>query len=225
MAVVAAAFVPSAPILVPELAGGAVGELDALRAAADGAVAEVCSVGGGRLPVLVIGRGERATAEDGSLAGTFQPWGVDVRVGDRSGEPSYRLPLSLTVGAWWLDRAEVSLARRTYQGVGPSDPVPQLASDCVLLVVGDGSSTRTPKAPGSYDPRGESWDRALVAALRSGDPAALAHLDAVLACAVLADGVAAWHAAARLMAGRTYAADLRFDEAPYGVDYVVARWD
>ena len=58
---------------------------------------------------------------------------------------------------------------------GELDVLPEGAA---LLVIGDGSATRTPKAPGSYDPAGEAFDATVTAALHSGDPTRLAALDA-----------------------------------------------
>ena len=99
--VLAAAFCPHPPLLVPELAGAAAPELDGLRAACDKAVAAIVAYG---VPVLVLGR-----APDGSSPRTY---GSAPRAPSRHGVPRSaggdgpaELPLSLTIGAWLLDRA------------------------------------------------------------------------------------------------------------------------
>lgn len=92
-----------------------------------------------------------------------------------------------------------------------------------LLVVGDGSARRSEKAPGYLDERAAGFDAAVADALRSGEPARLAALDDALGRELLAAGVPAWHEAAARLAG-TYRAELRYDDAPFGVGYFVAVW-
>ena len=47
----------------------------------------------------------------------------------------------------------------------------------VGVVVADGTAKRTEKAPGHFDPRAESFDDSVDAALRNGDPDGLLALD------------------------------------------------
>ncbi len=95
----------------------------------------------------------------------------------------------------------------------------------MLLVVGDGSATRTAKAPGSFHPEAEAYDASVAAAFASGDPRRLAALDGPLAEAVGAAGARAWGVAAQWW-GDAAAATARVDadEAPYGVGYLVGVW-
>ena len=96
----------------------------------------------------------------------------------------------------------------------------------MLLVMGDGSSTRSAKAPGGLNPSAEAYDEAVGEALAAGDPAALVAAAAPAESeAVGAIGAATWRAAAALLDGQpTAAARLLTTEVPYGVAYLVATW-
>lgn len=219
--VLAAAFCPHPPLLAPELAGGAAHELDDLRAHCDGVVGALAAYD---VPVLVLGRGPTGRSYGPQASGTLAPWGVDVRAG---GTDRASLPLSLTLGAWLLDRAAVAPADRAYRSVGDdADPGGAPEGDVVLLVMADGSSARTPKAPGGLHPAAEGYDAAVVAALAAGDALALlAAADSSGAAAVGAGGAATWRAAAALVRERPPAeVRLLAAEAPYGVGYPVAFW-
>jgi hypothetical protein len=223
---VAAAFVPSAPVLVPEVAAGAAHELDDLREACDAAVEELLDADLDLL--IVLGSAQRSGPYPADAAGSFAPYGVDVTVG---GEGAVELPLCLTMGYWFLHRcdwagdtltfgvaSDESSDRCAALGAGLAERAPRVG----LLVVGDGSATRTPKAPGSFDERAEAFDTAVDEALVDASGKGLAGLDQSLA-----DGRAAWHVAAGLDAAstsRTWDARLLRSEAPYGVHYAVATW-
>lgn len=90
-----------------------------------------------------------------------------------------------------------------------------------LLVVANGTATRTLKAPGHFDERAEGFDAELGAALGSGDFSALAEIDLDAAeqlwapDAVVLSGLAAF---------RTESVVVDYDAAPYGVQYWVARY-
>lgn len=115
---------------------------------------------------------------------------------------------------------------------GPVEVVPPGAQPAtwsegtVLLVAADGTARRTEKAPGWLDDRAEAYDRTVEEALASGDPAALARLDADLGDALLAAGVPVLQAlAAAWPTGSTRAdAEVVWSGAPFGVQYWVARW-
>jgi hypothetical protein len=84
------------------------------------------------------------------------------------------------------------------------------AGETGVLVVGNGSAKRTEKAPGHLDPRAEEFDARLRASFDDIDLA-------------LADEL--WADAACLGGLRPLAeADVRYDDAPYGVQYWVAVW-
>jgi len=95
-----------------------------------------------------------------------------------------------------------------------------------MLVLGDGSASRTPQAPGYFDERAEPYDAAVAQALATADAQALAALDPVLSRELHVAGLPAWRllADAAAASGVEYDADLLYDEAPYGVGYFVATW-
>jgi len=236
--VVAAAFCPQPPLLVPELAAGAAPELAGLRAACDEAVRRLLAAGPQRLYVL--GAGTRPACHPHGGLGTMAGFGVDVplRLGSpvRGGPGSApaasdrqdardELPLPLGLGGWLLERAGV---HPPVVGVlaGPGGELPplELAGPAGLLVMGDGSARRDGRSPGYPDPRAVPYDEAVGAALASGDPATLRALDVRLGAGLLAAGAAAWRAAGALLAGGRYDAELLYAGAPYGVGYLVAGW-
>ncbi|MCL3818940.1 hypothetical protein [Aeromicrobium wangtongii] len=210
--ILAAAVCPCPPLLVPQIAPGTTDELATLREACDRAVHTVLDAGPER--VVVIGAGELGADRDERAGGTLAGYGVDVRAGG----PDVCLPLSLTIGAWLLDRAGWT-GRRTY-----STGRPDVDGDVGLLVMADGTNTRSEKAPGFFDERAEDYDRAIATALHDGDPAALVALDPELGAELGAMGVPALRTLGALTAGAAVTAHLRDDEAPFGVGYVVADW-
>lgn len=105
---VTAAVCPCPPLLVPEVAAGAAPELDAVRAACDEAVRTVLAARPDL--IVVVGEGPVTRTHKQGARGGFQPFGVDreVRLGaapEGAEVSAHRLPLSLTVGAWLLERA------------------------------------------------------------------------------------------------------------------------
>ncbi|KAA1398164.1 hypothetical protein [Aeromicrobium ginsengisoli] len=209
--ILAAAVCPHPPMIIPEVASGAVDDLAALRAACDAAVATLLA----RRPerVVVLGAGELAGDLDETAGGTFAAYGVDLHVGG----PGSQLPLSLAVGAWLLDRAGWSGPRTYSTGVPDVD-------DAALLVMADGSAKRSTTAPGFFDDRAEAFDASIAAALASGDSEALAALDLELGVDLWAAGVPALRTLGELTKGADVAANLRVDVAPFGVGYWVADW-
>ncbi len=241
--ITAAVFVPSTPLLVPEAASGAAGELAAVREASIAALSAALSAALGTAPqrVVIVGATSRVigTPEPHGIAtyrsgtGSLRGFGVGLDVPlDPSAPGAQPLSLASTVGAWLLaqtgwagERLAVELdptsddASLDAAGAVLADGVPT-----VLLVVADGSAARTEKAPASLHPEAAAFDESVAKALASGDPAQLAALDASIATAVTAGGRPAWRAAAAALQGTAYAAELLADDAPYGVGYVVARW-
>ncbi|MFD7502815.1 class III extradiol dioxygenase subunit B-like domain-containing protein [Streptomyces sp. NPDC059850] len=236
---IAAAVCPCPPLLVPEVAAGAAPELDGLRAACLDAVAALAAARPERLivagPAEQAGRGAHAQGATGS----FRGFGVDVEVrlggaapgGGAVGGP---LPPSLAVGAWLLERAGWDVS--PVEGLGVGEPLE--AERCIqvgrklaasaervaLLVMGDGSACRTLKAPGYLDERAAAFDAELARALAAADTAALAALDEQLAYELKAAGRAPLQVLAGAAEGAGLKGELRYDEAPYGVGYFVARW-
>ncbi|GAA3875663.1 class III extradiol dioxygenase subunit B-like domain-containing protein [Streptomyces sedi] len=232
---VAAAVCPCPPLLVPEVASGAAGELDRARSACDDALAVLAAARPDRLLVV----GPATAAESGEFAagsrGSLRGFGVALDVTLGAGEPGARpLPPSLTVGAWLLERTHWRAAPVAARAL----PQDAKAADCLeagrqlgageerlaLLVLGDGSACRTAKAPGAFDDRAEPFDRAVADALARADTAALAGLDPVLARQLHVAGRPAWQLLAGAAERAGLAGHLLYDEAPYGVAYLVATW-
>jgi hypothetical protein len=220
----AVAFCPHPPLLVTE-----VGQREpvAVRAPAIAAARWLASRSIDRL--VLLGTSDEAMAYGPGAAGGFAGYGVDLRVelpgtatADRGSEP---LPLALAVGAWLLQEAgwtgsTLGLACDAHGGL----PRAELNPKDGLLVMGDASARRTEKAPGWLDERAAGFDAEVAAALVAGDPELLGRLDPDLGGQLLAAGLPAWHAASRLLAGTSWEAQVSYDDAPYGVGYLVATW-
>jgi aromatic ring-opening dioxygenase LigB subunit len=144
------------------------------------------------------------------------------------------MPLPLLVGAWLLGQAG-------WQGATRGEVIAEGASaaECAdtgaglvadvdrvgLLIMGDGAVGRTEQAPRPYDPRTETFDGEVVAALRAADPAALLQLDPMLAGELTVAGRAAWQILAGATGEAFVDADVLYEGAPLGVGYVVAVWE
>jgi hypothetical protein len=218
------AFCPQPPLLLPPVAGLPSPALSLLRAAVAGAVQNVLEAG--PEVVLVVGTGADGVRFGPGDGGDLRGLGVDLEVPfvGRVRPGGRRTPLPHLVGAWLLDHAGHAGARL---GVGPDDLAAALADvpgPVGLLAVGDGSARRSEKAPGALDPAAGPFDAAVAAALAAGDPAALATLDPVAGERLLAAGVPVWRAVGAALRDREVQADLHYDQAPFGVGYLVATW-
>jgi len=242
---VAVVFVPSAPLLVPELAGPAASDTEPVRRAVLDAVAAVSDLGVDRW--VALGTADEATAGRicEPVQGTFARFGVDVPVvtgtvtptDTASGGATRRMSLSVLIAGWIAER--MSLGPLHVCSVGSTTP----PEACValgaelsarldegtervgVLVVGDGSTALTDKAPGGC--RRESavaLNDAIVAALGSADTTTLAALDPGTCGAEGVGGRVAWQVAAGLVGDRPVRPALAFADAPFGVGYVVATW-
>jgi hypothetical protein len=239
---VAAAVCPCPPLLVPEVAAAAAPELDTARAACADALGVLAAARPDRL--IVVGPAEssgRGPYPEGAH-GSFRGFGVDLDVhlgGNRPGvdpsETSEReLPFSLAVAAWLLQRTDWSDV--PVEGLGVGEPLAaerciQVGEEIVardervaLLVMGDASACRTPKAPGYLDERAAGFDAEVARALGAADVTALKALDAELAYELKASGRAPWQVLAGAAAGAGLTGALMYDDAPYGVGYLVAAW-
>ncbi len=177
--------------------------------------------------VVVVGAGgpdgvRFGTGDAGSLAGFGVP--LEISFEGRARPGGRRLPEPHTVGAWLLDEARYPGTR---VGVGPGDVADLLAAlpgPVGVLAMGDGSARRTVKAPGYLDEAAAPFDAGVADALRSGDAAALAALDADEGERLLAAGVPTWRAVGAAVRGREITARLHYDDAPFGVGYLAADW-
>jgi len=91
-----------------------------------------------------------------------------------------------------------------------------------VLVVANGSAKRTEKAPGHLDERAETFDETLRELLVGPDPAGLAAIDTELGAELWAD-VDGMVVLGDLLVPSA-AADVHYDDAPYGVQYWVIVW-
>ncbi|WP_406220542.1 class III extradiol dioxygenase subunit B-like domain-containing protein [Streptomyces canus] len=234
---VAAAVCPCPPLLVPPVAAGAAPELDGARAACTDALGVLAAARPDRL--VVVGPAEQSGRgpHPQGARGSFRGFGVDVDVWlgpERGPAPERPLPTSLAVAAWLLDRIDWSDAPIEGLGVGePLEPerciqtgrgTAARAERVALLVMGDASACRTLKAPGYLDERAAPFDAEVARALGAADVAALQALDAELAYELKASGRACWQVLAGAAEGADLGGSLLYEDAPYGVGYVVATW-
>ncbi|MCH9641050.1 MAG: hypothetical protein K0U71_05035 [Actinomycetia bacterium] len=229
----AIAIVPSAPVMVPELAAAAATETAGLRAAALSAVAV--------LPPRWIGVGvaETDSVDGPDSVGTFAGYGADVVVGlsgrfaehRAAGRPLARLPLCTLVTGWLRGIAQPGAAAevRAYRDDhGPAATLAfgrqlraeiDAAEEAVgVLIVADGANTLSPPAPGGYDPDSLGRQAALDDALAAGDRAAVTRLaeDSV--------GRVAYQVLGGLTETAPPSATELYRGAPYGVGYFVGVW-
>jgi len=226
--IAAAALSPGPPLLVRELTG-ADPVLPELRAACAAAVAAMLAAGPDL--VAVVGPGPRTARwpADGRLDVAAFGGGPG-----RDGDPARPvLPAAAGIGAYLLDQAGYRGPRLIWS-VSEDEP----ASRCAglgaelaslgggqrtgLLVVGDGSARRGPRAPGYVDERAAAFDAAAEQAVRAGDLAALLDLDPALARELMATGRPAWQVLAGACPGPLRTVDMRYAGDPFGVFYLVA---
>lgn len=220
----AAAVCPHPPLLIPEVAAGAAGELNTLRTACATAIATGLAAEPER--VVLVGSGASTQSWAPDAADSLADFGLP--------GPPGELPLSLTVGRWLLDQVGWDGPRELHTVAADAT-----SADCValgaklaagapafLLVLGDASARRSAAAPGHLDDRAESFDSAVAAALATADTDALLMLDPRLAADLLVAGRPAWQvlAGAAQAAGGAWTGTLHHDSAPYGVGYLVASW-
>ncbi|WP_422748065.1 hypothetical protein ACN27E_08065 [Mycobacterium sp. WMMD1722] len=225
----AVALMPSAPVLVPELAGGAADELTDLRDAVAVAVETLPD----RWVALGVGPDDAVLTPP--RAGTLAGYGADVPVTlsppDGPVPAPVQLPLCALITGWVRGRfapgasaevrvfsvdhpAEAAVARgRDLRGL-----IDEAADPVGVLVVADGCHTLTPPAPGGYDPDSLPVQAALDDALAAGDSAALTRLPASVV------GRVAYQVLAGLVDSGPRATRELYRAAPYGVGYFVGLW-
>ena len=211
-----AAVVPGTPALLPGATGRPVPEIEELRRACAEAVAALPD------PVTVVGSGSRSRRH--AVDGPDALGGFGVPGAGRPG-PGEPLPLPLALGRALLH----SLGRSAgaLVEVGPEDAGTAsagLGGERSLLVVAEGSLTRSERGPGGDDPRGAAFDAALAGCLVAGDAEALAAVPVDLAATVGCTSVPALRVLAAWGAARDVRARLLHDAAPLGVGYLVATW-
>ena len=113
------------------------------------------------------------------------------------------------MGAYLLDQAGYR-GPRVIWTVSPDEPPAGCAKlgaelaaagpRTALLVLGDGSARRGPKAPGAFDPRAAAFDAEVERAVRAADLDALLAVDPALARDLMATGRPAWQVLAGALA-------------------------
>jgi hypothetical protein len=223
------AIVPSAPVLVPELAGTAADEVAELRAAMVAAVAA--------LPPrwIAVGVGGTDGVVGPESVGTFAGFGVDLRVrlspqAHRDDRP-VELPLCALIAGWIREEAQpdahttvrvyaethdirtaVALGRRLRREIDRS------TEPTGVLIVADGVNTLTPAAPGGYHPEDVDVQLALDDALAGGELGALTRLPEQVR------GRVAFGVLAGLAEPVPRTAKELYRAAPYGVGYFAGVW-
>ena len=232
----AVAIVPSAPVIVPELAAYAAEELADLR--------EAVLVAAASLPSrwIAVGVGAIDAVVDADGAGTFAGYGVDRRVTLSPGAVGAprELPLCALIAGWvrGQTKPEARAEVRVYAADHDVDAalahgrrlraeIDEAVDPVGVLVVADGAHTLTPPAPGGYDPDSIPAQAALADALAAGDAAALSLLpDTIVgrvAYQVLAGLTEPGISQSSSRPGLRSAKEL-YRGAPYGVGYFVGVW-
>ena len=223
----AIALLPSAPVMVPELATGATSELGDLAAAVSTAAAE--------LPDrwFVVGVGAADNVIGPGAVGTFAGYGVDVGVTlspHGRGEPR-PLPLCALIAGWvrttsaptasaevWVYAADHGVDAALARGRALRAEVDALSEPVGVLVVADGANTLVASAPGGYDPDSLPVQAALDDTLAAGDASALTRLpDGIV-------GRVAYQVLAGLIGPSASSARELYRGAPFGVGYFVGVW-
>lgn len=222
----AIAIVPSAPVLVPELAGAAAVEIADLSAAVSAAAAVLPD------SWVALGIGSADAVLGPECTGSFAGFGVDVRAQlGPDGTMPVTMPLCGLIAAWlrgqirpdgsasvWVCAAGQDSGAAVARGRRLRAEIDRATEPTGVLLVADGVNTLTPRAPGGYDPASTDIQLALDDALAGGDVGALTRLpDQVL-------GRAAFATLAGLMLTAPRTVKELYRGAPYGVGYFAGVW-
>ena len=224
------ALCPHPPLLLRELCG-ATDSVPALRTACRVAVTDLVAERGDPAgEVVVVGPADRSGPVDAGAAVDVRRFGT---TGPRTAAAS-TLPQSLGIGARLLQEAGWTgpVSFRAVARDAEQRDLEQLAEELLgrpgaaVLLLGDGSARRGEKAPGFLDERAFGFDDAVADALAAGDAATLRDLDTGLAAELMVDGRSVFRLLG-LLGDRCdpVRARLTHREDPYGVSYLVARWD
>jgi hypothetical protein len=222
----AVAIIPSAPVLVPALAGIAADEVADLRDAVLRAAAA--------LPDrwIAIGVGAADVRVGPAAAGTFAGYGVDVPVALSPGAFAIEhLPLCALMTGWVRGqvRPDALAEVRCQDAMADDDTTVAIgrslraeldatAEPVGVLIVADGCHTLTPSAPGGYAPQDVAVQQALDDALGRGDVAGLTGQPSSVV------GRAAFGVLAGLAGPAPHSAKEFYRGAPYGVGYFAGVW-
>lgn len=217
------AFVPCAPLLIPQIAAGSSAELDELRAACDDAVARVLEYA---TRCVVLAPGDTSRLISSPVEGNFRGFGVDLVVhhGTEEGAP---IGWQASLGVWLANRAarggELMVVEVESPMTGVAVLQPLIDNTTAVVCVGDGSAGLGVKSPGYVIDGAEKFDDAVGRAIAEGSPSALFDLDLSEGLRVMAAGTPVW-ATLGAVASAPALAQLTLRTAPHGVTYFVGSW-
>ena len=228
--IIAAALCPWPPLLVRELTGTDP-VLPELRAACAAAVTALLRDGPGLVTVVGPGPVTASWPGDGQL--DVAAFGGLPAAGPAAAGtgPGRALPPAAGIGSYLLDQAGYRGPRAIWT-VSQDEPAgcrklgAELAAAgprTALLVLGDGSARRGPKAPGAFDGRAAVFDAAVQRAVGAADLDALLAVNPGLARELMATGQA-WQVLAGALAGSAPTGHIRYAGDPFGVLYLVASF-
>ena len=222
----AVVFIPAAPLMCPDI------DVEALladeRAASIELVAELQQ---NAEQIIVIGSGELTTwFEQGGIGNTRAFGGVSHYV---IGSGRDEMPQALTVGACVVSAAGWAGAVKALvvdtettaeqRGVLAKELIAKSDDLRTLIVaVGDGSATRTEKAPGYIQPDALDFDAAVVRAIENGDSGAIVAIEQSTADRLWCRGLPTWQVVAQAIGHAE--GTLVLESSPFGVNYLVAAW-
>ncbi|QNG21364.1 hypothetical protein G4H71_19720 [Rhodococcus triatomae] len=239
----AAAFVPSPPLLVPELSGRTDDEFAPVRAAVLDTGRALAERARRWVVVGVADGGSRPPAPES--VGSFLGYGADVRVrlspvpsaDPPDVEVDAEWPLAALVAGWIRGRVgpdvtasvvlldeECTPEAAAAAGAAVRRELDAVTEPVALLVVADGAITLTERAPGALDLRAPEVQAELDEALRSGRRDLLAALDPSLCRELGIGGRAPWQAMAGAFMDDPTQTTSDYCGAPYGVGYHVGTW-
>jgi hypothetical protein len=215
--VAAVGFVPSTPLLVPDLGGPVPGEPDVFRAATRDVVDAVLAGEPDRVVVV-------ASCTPPKLNGAYPIWdfsGFGLPRPDVLG--TWPLPWQLGLGAWLLDDHGWG-GRREY--IGALSSAADLGGGrTAYLAVGDGSVYFASQLPDGHEAEREAFDTGAARAVADGDVGLLGRVAEMTNDAVGANGSAAWRYVAAAVGDATVTSSrLVYDSAPFGVRYLAGWW-
>lgn len=223
--IVRAVTCPHPPLLLPGITGGAIPEVEDLRAACLAAIDDLVAVS----PDVVVAVGSapdtRVWAREAASPRHFYAPGLSPRP---AGEV---LPLSLAIARELTSAVPMPVE---LHGVSVSLPVDDCHAYGVelagrpervgLLIMADGSARRGPKAPGYEDHRALEMDRMLDEALRAGDPEPFHKLAPDVADELLIGGRVAWQVLSGACDNGATRSTCHYSDDPFGVWYPVFTW-
>jgi hypothetical protein len=203
----------------PEGADARRAEKRHLRVADAGERSAAARASGGAPPAAETRRGERPAlrvAEAGEAPASAARVGRPAGEGAEAGGGKVPPLIACTVPATLGPRAAAAVGHTLVETAAVGGPVG-------VIAMADLSARRSAAAPGAYHPAAARFDAGIADALVRGDLDALAALDPVEAAELLVGGRAVLQALAGAMRGGARPAGrVLYDEAPYGVGYLVA---